>query len=34
MKLNAREQHFKLLNQAVRASEDRDIMIEGCVGQR
>lgn len=34
MKINADNQHFKDLNNAVRVSADTDITIENCLGQR
>ena len=34
MKINADNQYFKDLNDAVRVSADTDITIENCLGQR
>lgn len=33
-KINAENMHFKALNQAIRDSADREVMVEGCLGQR
>jgi glutamate synthase domain-containing protein 3 len=32
--INAHEMHFEVLNRRVKESEDRDIRIDGCLGQR
>ena len=34
MKIDAKDMHFKELNEKIRESADRDIKVENCIGQR
>ena len=33
-KITAGDMHYKLLNQEIRKSDDKDVVIENCLGQR
>lgn len=34
MKIDARDMHFKTLNECIRGAKDKDIIVDNCIGQR